>query len=117
MSAITRIWSNHVYELLKEHVPDAACSLTMIHRGTGYPFASVVLRKGVWDYIVLTGGNFLINLRRTVLTLRGDGEFSLQSLLRALAAKVRASGVSIKIEASPKGSHQSIGGAENATIY
>ena len=91
----------------------AAVSLTAIQRRTAMPMASIVVRKGPWPYAIAVFGAFVAQCARdNLVILRGDGEAALQVLLREVGAKLQHLGKTVKVESTPVGSHQSIGGAE-----
>ncbi len=78
---------------------------------TGFSLAIVVKKKGPIGYAVASVRYFLEQLGHSHLVLRGDGENALQSLLRASKEAVAAT-IQVDIQATPPGSHESIGGAE-----
>jgi hypothetical protein len=88
-------------------------SITLVDRKTGMPMSCVVEQKGNLPYVVSARAQFLGRLRRLEYILRGDGEFSLQALLKAIAAGANEKGIRTTVQAPIEaGSHQSIGGAE-----
>ena len=104
-------WSHAGYERVS--ADDAAVvSLTGVHRATGLAFASVVEKKGAWDFAVAAASAWALRLERHVLILRGDGEPALQSLLAEVARSLRHHGRAVEVQATPRASHQSIGAAE-----
>ena len=88
-------------------------TITMVDRKTGMPMSCVVEQKGDLPYVVAAAAQFLGRLRRWEYKLRGDGEFSLQALLKVIAAGANVKGLRTEVQATVgAGSHQSIGGAE-----
>lgn len=101
-------YSHQGFNYSKEERPGAACVATMVHRQSGAVCASVVLRKGVWPYMVELLVQFVRWIQKQTFRVRGDGEPALQQLIKVVSKQ----GVTILVESSPVGSHQSIVGAE-----
>ena len=78
---------------------------------TGFSLAIVVTKKGTIPYAVASVRYFLEQCGHSHLVLRGDGENALQSFLRASKEAVSGT-IKVDIQATPPGSHASIGGAE-----
>jgi len=87
--------------------------ITFVHRATGATCSTVALRKGVWPYAVQILSNFVIFIGQMKVRIRGDGEHPLQSLLAAVASKLRADGIIVDVpESTAVSGHQGIGSAE-----
>ena len=78
---------------------------------SGYPFATVVRRKGGLDsYAVEVMARWIDQLGLTDAYFQSDGEAAIKDLVRAVAKKCSMS--RIRFRAAPKGSPSSNGGAE-----
>ena len=58
--------------------------------------------------------NFVSKTRQLQVELRGDAEHALMALLHEVVADLRKRGIDANAQQAPKGSHQSIGGAEKS---
>ena len=80
-------WSDKGFQTKTDDSSGAVKSTTIVDRKTGMPCSTLVEKKGNIPYVVQLGVQFVIRLRRTEYNLRGDKEFSLQCLLKGMAAK------------------------------
>ena len=100
------------YAYSRESTPHAVTVITIRHLESGAVLTSVVVRKGMWPFIVALAADWLIKLNREPIMLRGDPEHALMAFLTAVKARMKTNGAMCEVEKGTVGSHQSIGGAE-----
>ena len=101
-------------KLLEADPNSGTMSLTLVDTKSGMMWASMVLRKGAWPYVEEAVARFVISLKYREVILQTDGENAILLVARKIAAKLRASNITVTTRQTPRYDSQSNGPVENA---
>ena len=101
-------------KLLEADPNSGTMSLTLVDLKSGMMWGSMVLRKGAWPYVEEAVARFVLSLKYREVILQTDGEPAILLVARKIAAKLRASNMTVTTRQTPRYDSQANGPVENA---